>query len=665
VTGRGNLVALTLGSEVALLNFANPDSPVVLSEIQLNFIPRQTALHDSFLLTCGNGIGIWNIADSTHPVYRNVIPYGVGDFSIVDTFLYFVSLDTFWAYSIGNPASPRPLGFCRDSGSVTTATQSTAVLRQPGDVLGFVDVSNPAAPRQVGTYPSYALAADARGNICCAAIYWSTDDDHFRFEVLDISDPANVRRIGAIDSVGGWDVHLSGSFAFAFSFKASESGFAIVDVQDSTHPHVVSSCATPGNNYGVWADWTSDWAYVADAFQGLTVLDISNLGSPRLDTFMLGADYAEDITVDGQWAYVADLQAGLHILSVLDPTQPVEVGVYDTIGFRPMYATAAARDSYAYVDSRSGGRRFFRSVDVTDKANPRFAADCELFNPPEDIVLRDSFAYCAEAYRFQVVNVARPRQPTLVGSCVTADVTSAGLCLRDTIAIIAYWPTEVINVADPTHPVKIGDFQRGAYGVDMRDTLAFLASGGLQVYSIANPAAPYSVDSISFGANTYDVVVVDTLAYAASRDGVRLLNVSDVHDMRVLAFSPTPDFAWRLAYAAPYVYAACYSAGVCIFDTVTTGVGEARSAPLLVNDVPLVSSPVRDQVTVKVRNPERKEVMCNAYTVAGTSVPVLVSVSVGNGWTSLRLDLRSVSAGVYLLRVSVGKTVYPLRITKL
>jgi len=81
VTGRGNLVALTLGSEVALLDFAKPDSPVVLSEIQLNFIPRQTALHDSFLLTCGNGIEIWNIADSTHPVYRNVIPYGVGDFA--------------------------------------------------------------------------------------------------------------------------------------------------------------------------------------------------------------------------------------------------------------------------------------------------------------------------------------------------------------------------------------------------------------------------------------------------------------------------------------------------------------------------------------------------------------------------------------------------------
>ena len=68
---------------------------------------------------------------------------------------------------------------------------------------------------------------------------------------------------------------------------------------------------------------------------------------------------------------------------------------------------------------------------------------------------------------------------------------------------------------------------------------------------------------------------------------------------------------------------------------------------------------------VKVPNATREEVMCNAYTVAGTHVPVPVSVSDGDRWTTLELDLRSISAGVYLLRVSVGKTVYPLRITKL
>jgi len=110
VTGRGNLVALTLGSEVALLDFAKPDSPVVLSEIQLSFIPAQTALHDSFLLTGGNGIEIWNIADSIHPVFRNVIPYGVSDFAVFDTFLYFGSAGTFYAYSIANAASPSELG---------------------------------------------------------------------------------------------------------------------------------------------------------------------------------------------------------------------------------------------------------------------------------------------------------------------------------------------------------------------------------------------------------------------------------------------------------------------------------------------------------------------------------------------------------------------------
>jgi hypothetical protein len=175
VTGRGNLVALTLGSEVALLNVAKPDSPVVLSEIQLSFIPMQSVLHDSFLLTGGNGIEVWNIADSTEPVFRTVIPYAVSDFAVIDTFLYFGSAGTFYAYSIGNTASPYLLGTCPDSGNVMAATRNVAVAQEPNSLaLNFIDVSNPASPHWVSTYPTSALGVDARGSICVRKRFLTT-----------------------------------------------------------------------------------------------------------------------------------------------------------------------------------------------------------------------------------------------------------------------------------------------------------------------------------------------------------------------------------------------------------------------------------------------------------------------------------------------------------
>jgi hypothetical protein len=577
VTGRGNLVALTLGSEVALLNVANPDSPVVLSEIQLGFIPVQSALHDSFLLTGGNGIEIWNIADSTHPVFRDVIPYAVSDFAVVDTFLSFGSADTFHIYSTARAASPYELGRCADSGYVVTATRYVAVAKEPNDAMGFIDVSNPAVPKRVGTYPAYALGAEARNTICCAEIYWQEgSEDQFRFEVLDISDPANVVRIGAIDSVSGWDVHLGGPLAFASGYQYPQWEFTIVDLQDSVHPHVISSCTTPGARFGVWADWTSNQAYVADVV-GLAVVNTSNINSPVYDTTVMAAYSASDVWLDQERAYVADGEAGLRILDVTNPAEPVELGGIDTLH---IYTRAtAARDSFAFIDWALTWPPL-RSIDVTDPSRPTTAGGCAIFNPIEDMVLKDSLLYLAEYARFQIVNVARPREPALVGSCVLRDESyvSSGLSLVDTLAYVASYPFAIVNVKDPANPVVVGTISRGAWNGSVRDTFLFLSSGGVLVYSVADPTQPRLIDSISLGPNTYWVEAVGTLLYTGNRDGVHVVDATDVHNMRVRGFAATPRDANRLTYKSPYIYASCGEAGVCIFESTQVAIAEPRQA---------------------------------------------------------------------------------------
>jgi hypothetical protein len=489
VTGRGDLVALTLGSEVALLNVAKPDSPVVLSEIQLNFIPVQSALRDSFLLTGGNGIEVWNIADSTHPVFRNVIPYAVSNFAIFDTLLYFTSSGTFYAYSIANPAGPYQLGTCQDSGNVMTATRNVAVAREPNSLaLNFIDVSDPAAPHSVSTYGICALGVDARGSICVATKWWNGKDDELWVDVLDISDPANPHLLGEADSVGGYDIHLSGPLAFVSGFYHTY-GFAILDISDSTRPHVISRTMTPNDRFAVWADWTSNWAYVADMV-GLAVMDVSNINSPAYDTTLLAAHYAWDVCIDGPRAYVADGAAGLRVLDVTDPAAPVELGGIDTLFGDSR--TAAARDSFAFVGWMPWPS--LRTIDVTDPTRPTMAGGCPVFDPPKDMVLRDSLLYVAQSYRFQVVNVARPRQPTLVGSCVLQDA-SYGLSLVDSLAYVASYPFSIINVSDPTDPVVVGTIAQGAWNGSVRDTFLFISTGDVLVYSIADPTQPRLIDS--------------------------------------------------------------------------------------------------------------------------------------------------------------------------
>ena len=659
VTGRGNLVALTLGSEVALLNVANPDSPVVLSEIQLSFIPAQSALHDSFLLTGGNGIEVWNIADSTRPVYRNVIPYAVSDFAVFDTFLYFSSGGTFYSYSIANTPNPHQLGTCADTGDVTSATRNVAVVSESSYVMGFIDVSNPTAPKRVGTYPSFALAADARNTICCAEIYWQEgSDDQFRFEVLDISDPANVVRIGAVDSVAGWDVHLSGPLAFASGSQWPQWKFTIVDMLDSVHPRVISSCGTPGGRFGVWADWTSNRAYVADVI-GMAVMNISNLNSPVYDTTVMSACVAYDVSLDQGRAYVADDEAGLRILDVSDPAAPVELGGIDTAYYHYTECLSAVGcDSFAFA----GWLPYpgLRTIDVTDPTRPTMAGGCWVFNPIKDMVLGESLLYIAEASRFQVVNVARPRQPTLVGSCVLSGEIGDMTMVGDLTYVTSFYFT-TIDVSRPDSPKVINEWGSQANGIDVDDTILYMAYEGLKTASIANPTMPYVLDSVFVDDDTRDVVKADSFAVLGGST-VRIYNVADPRDIRLVGTWTPPGLVQKLIYQPPYIYAACGRAGVCVLEIAEPGVQEAVT-PSLRRRLVVVPSITAGPVHVVTSGRLRNLTLCDAL---GKEV---MGAAPGPDWPKAgsvtSVNLAGLPAGVYMLRGVIGGQMATAKVVKM
>jgi hypothetical protein len=162
VTGSGNLVFLSLGSEVAVSDFAQSSSPVVLSETQASGLVAKAAVRDSFLYvgcTGGwSGIEVWNVQNPAEPVFRSRIPSMLSDFCIQDTFLYLVQngygpSDTFRVHSTADPQSLRQLGFCLDSGYAVAVTGNT-VLIAGNSSIAVIDVSSPAAPQRSRATPA-------------------------------------------------------------------------------------------------------------------------------------------------------------------------------------------------------------------------------------------------------------------------------------------------------------------------------------------------------------------------------------------------------------------------------------------------------------------------------------------------------------------------------
>jgi hypothetical protein len=670
VTGKDSLVFLSLGSEVAIINFSDTANPHVLAEVQAMGLVTQAAVRDSFLyLGCNSGqagVEVWNVQNPSAPVFRSRTPTLLSDFCVRDTFLYLTQSlsgpnDTFKVYSIANPENMYLLGSCRDSGDAITVTNSAAFLADRWGLYS-IDVTDPRNPHHVGSYPGMPISVESRGNICCVTFGNPNQPEWLRFTVLDVTNPANVVQLGSIDSCGGYDIHMDSSLAFVSGYYTGGHEFRVVSIVDSSHPVRVGACSTPGDNWGVWSCMARRRAFVADNYEGLSVIDLQNLSAPLLDTTIVAAAFANDVHVAESVCYVADGPAGMRILDLSDPTRPREIGAVDTTG--DCYSqSVVARDSFAFTD---WAYPYLRSISVTDPAKPDKAGACIIFNRAEDMALRDSLLYVAEDDKFQVVNVARPRAPQVVGTCALQS-SSTSLFVADSLAYVGNWPSPVIDVRDPTHPVVIGSFPVPSGGISVRDTFAYVARtyDSFYVYSVANPTSPARLGALdlsggqAYGQYNLSVEVVDTVAYIGGWQ-LKTVSVADPRNPREIGerWNPPSLYIPRLTYAAPYLYVACSDGGVCIMETLQTGVGESARRPAA-SRISLAPSLTHGSVRVTV-NVTGRALNLEVFDVTGN----LIQRRTGSMRGVQTIDLTSAPDGAYLVMVKTEVGVSTTKVVK-
>ncbi len=670
VTGKDSLVFLSLGSEVAIINMADPDNPEVLSEPQAMGIVTQAAVRDSFLyIGCATGLAgieVWNVQDPVDPVFRSRTPTLLSDFCINDSFLYLTQSnsglnDTFKVYSIADPENVRLLGSCRDSGDVVTYANNTAFL---GDRWGFyaIDVSDPASPRRIGSFGVEPISVEARGSICCASVAYTGQPDRLDFDILDVSNPASIRRLGRLSDAGGYDICLQDSLAFLSGYYTGGHVFRILSIADSTRPRLIGSSATPGGHLGVWADIVAQRAFVADRFKGLTLMDIGDLNSPALDTSLLGAGNAVDVWLDGRRLYIASDGFGMQVADATDPAKPTALGHADSTRSLSCY-TVVARDSFAYMHF-SVSLLDLRVIDVTDPRNPVSAGGYNAPNWPEDMVLRDSLLYVAEAYHLEVVNIARPREPVLVGSCNTQDGVHFGLAVKDTLAYLISGSLQLINVAQPDSPTVVSTTGVFGCGVSVRDTLVYVPYGydTLRVYSAANPRSLRLVGIAPLQTHCWDVALAESTAAVATFNGLELFTLENPSQPQWRGAVSTPYGPRRVVYSAPYFYTAMWDAGVGIYAVESVGVSEGdRMTIEQPSRLSVRPNPAREACVLGAGGESIKQV--TVRDVAGRVV-MEQSLAPAIERRQLRLDLSHIRSGVYFIEVDTGGKVASIKLVK-
>jgi hypothetical protein len=597
------LLAYARGSGVSLLRYSRsaPTRLTLLADINAASLVSRVAIRDSLLfLGSAASFEVWDVSDPAAPHRLNQLALSLNDFALDDSIACVIGADdTFRVFSVADPAQPRLLGACRDSGYSVVTLDGYAYA---GDRYGLyvLDIRTPAAPHRVGSWGGDVISLAARNTTCYVTTGNPNQPEELNFHVLDVSSPATPVRIGGISGVGGYDIDLADSFAYLSGYYTGGHEFRVLSVAESANPRILGSAATIAFNFGVWARQACGRAFVADERGGLALIDITDPAQPQPDTVVLRAGSTEDIAIDGQTAYVASQLAGMKVLDVSDPTRPEWVGDL-TQSYRGITVfSVAARDSFAYVCWLSP---FLRVVSVADPGSPVMVAACTTLNHPEAMVIRDSFLYVAEDYRLQVVNVARPRQPRVVGT-VNLPGMSREVILADTLAFVAGQGMHVISVANPTSPRIIGLWDRYARGIDLQDTILYAVTytnsteDVLVSLDVRNPASPEVIDSVIVPRTMHDVAVVDTVAYCVGWE-VQLASVANPANLRLLPnrWSP-PSWVRRVVYGPPYIYMCQTDAGVSIFETLQTGVGEERPGAEVKRAGRVWPSVTRGRVTV-------------------------------------------------------------------
>ncbi|NJN97308.1 MAG: hypothetical protein HC875_26105 [Anaerolineales bacterium] len=251
--------------------------------------------------------------------------WGASDVTVVGNIAYVGAYDGLRLVDISNPAFPQEVGFANLGGIDKVVVVEDIAYAAEGYWLYFVDVSNPTAPTELGAYHDLYLEditdVAVAGNIAYLTDFLTV------LRLLDISNLAAPREIG-------WYQPEQRTFGVAVSgnmtYIAGEGGLRVLDTSNPTYPIEVGS--HPG-----LAKWSNDvvvkgqTAYLADdAFlgeNGLSIIDVSKPTQPKLLGY-LKLSGARHVTVQGNFAYILT-EGDLYIVDVSHSHKPVEVGFYD------------------------------------------------------------------------------------------------------------------------------------------------------------------------------------------------------------------------------------------------------------------------------------------------------------------------------------------------
>lgn len=466
---------------------------------------------------------------------------------------------------VADPAHMAILGTYGSTGSVrgVAVEGDYAYAAESAFGLRVIDITDPAHPTLVATADTPGYAYD----VVVRSPYAYVADDAAGLSIVRIGNPLTPELVTSVDTPGSarkptivgsrvyvadgatgirvvnvsipsqaWletglsfplascrGVCTSGTIVYA-AIDGNEgsvgSGILAIDATDGGSPVVIGSVFTGiGPMKAVASDGSI--ACLAEAEDGIVLIDVSNPSYPPLLGSLVMTGYTNDVTIVGSIAYVCEQD--LALVDVSDPTSPTILGHAPTWD----YLSGVSVDGDLACAGSSMGLEFY---DVRDPNSPTRLGGIRT-SWVHRVALFGGFAYAAADSGMEIIDATVPTAPVKVARFGTSRMTAVAVSGR--YAYLSAWAdgTRILDVSDPSAPVVVSVIDGLSAGeLVVRDNILYVAAGrsrGLVCFDVTDPSTPLRLGRATLPDGPDQLGLSGNYAYTT---GLYCLYVVDIHD---------------------------------------------------------------------------------------------------------------------------------------
>lgn len=562
VTIQGNYAYIGEGPALTILDISNPSLPVVVGRSQ----PMPEIIEHivvagqyAYVADSDGGLRIIDISNPTNPFEIGFFdtPYDAVDLDVSGNYVYLAEENYgIYVLDVSDPANPLEVSFYDmhlSSVFEVKVSGSYAYIAHGDSGLRVIDITNPANLVEIGHLDNYYYIE----SIAISGDYaYLADSKAYNagLRVVDISDPTNPVEVGYCNT-GPLNAHfvaVSGSHAFLIV----DYGSYMIDISDPTQP-VKSSLYS--DLWGYEVALSGSYAYLAKHSYGLRIVEMSDPQNLLEIGSYQGLGEARNAVASGNYLYVAGRYSGLRIFDISTPSMPLEIGNYAT----PYALDITLAGNYAYL---AGGRLYgLRIIDVTNPTAPVEVGYLDTPGDANEVSIAGNYAYIADGKSgLRIIDISNPTSPVEVG---IYNQYAVGAEISGNLAYVACGASgfRIVNISSPNNPFEVGYFDTYVYDVAVSAGYAYImGQGSMKILNVTAPGNLFEVGRYESPNLMNDIVIFENYAYLTSSDGLLVVDISNPNEPFEVASYRTPDIAIGINTSLEYIFLSSSWSGLYI-----------------------------------------------------------------------------------------------------